>query len=131
MSQQNADALVKAFAAADQGDAGPLLALYDDSMTWAGFSFDGSQRVYTKAEFLEGLGVLAKLDASANEVTDTAVYGDEIVVATIRAYRKLGEHELDIQMIMAHRFVDGKVVRGADMVPSSFEAFWAATGLAG
>lgn len=131
MSQQNADALTQAFAAADKGDAGPLLALYDDSMTWAGFTFDGGQRVYTKSEFLEGLGALAKLDASANEVVDTQVYGDELVVATIRAYRKLGEHELDITMVMAHRFVDGKVVRGADMVPSSFEAFWADTGLAG
>lgn len=130
MTQQNADALTQAFAAADKGDAGPLLALYDDSMTWAGFSFDGSQRVYTKAEFLEGLGALAKLDASANEVLSCDVIGDEIVIAKIRAYRKLGEHELDITMVMSHRFVDGKVVRGGDMVPSSFEAFWAATGLA-
>ncbi|MFC3242006.1 hypothetical protein ACFOJ6_06240 [Gordonia humi] len=87
--------------------------------------------MYTKDEFLAGLGVLAQLDASSNEVVATSSYGDEIVVATIRAYRKLGEHELDIEMIMAHRFIDGRVVRGADMVPSSFEAFWAATGLAG
>ncbi|MCK8671458.1 MULTISPECIES: nuclear transport factor 2 family protein [unclassified Rhodococcus (in: high G+C Gram-positive bacteria)] len=131
MTQQNADALTKAFAAADQGDPTPLLDLYDDSMTWAGFTFDGSQRIYTKAEFLEGLGVLAKLDASANEVLSCDVIDDELVVAKIRAYRKLGDHELDITMVMGHRFVDGKVVRGNDLVPSSFEAFWSATGLAG
>lgn len=131
MTQQNADALTKAFAAADQGDPTPLLDLYDDTMTWAGFTFDGTQRVYTKAEFLEGLGVLAKLDASANEVVSCDVIDDELVVAKIRAYRKLGEHELDITMVMGHRFVDGKVVRGNDLVPSSFEAFWSATGLAG
>ncbi|MBY4575688.1 hypothetical protein ACN94_19230 [Gordonia paraffinivorans] len=131
MSNPNAEALTRAFASADAGDPGPLLALYDDQMTWAGFAFDGSQRVYTKDEFLAGLGVLSQLDASANEVVATASYGDEIVVATIRAYRRLGDHELDIEMIMAHRFIDGRVVRGADMVPSSFEAFWNATGLAG
>lgn len=131
MTRQNADALTAAFAAADAGDPMPLLELYDDTMTWAGFSFDGTQRVYTKTEFLEGLGVLAKLDASANEVLECDVIDDELVVAKIRAYRKLGEHELDITMIMGHRFVDGKVVRGNDLVPSSFEAFWAATGLAG
>ncbi len=44
MTQQNADALTKAFAAADQGDPTPLLDLYDDTMTWAGFTFDGTQR---------------------------------------------------------------------------------------
>lgn len=129
MSQKNAEALTAAFAAADKGDAGPLVNLYDDSMTWAGFTFDGTQRVYTKAEFLEGLGVLSKLDESSNEVVDTDVIGDEIVVAKIRAYRRLGDEELDITMVMAHRFVDGKVTRGTDVVPSSFERFWAAAGL--
>ena len=129
MSQKNADALTAAFAAADNGDAGPLVSLYHDSMTWAGFTFDGTQRVYTKPEFLEGLGVLSELDESSNEVTETDVIGDELVVAKIRAYRRLGAEELDITMVMAHRFVDGKVTHGADMVPSSFERFWAKTGL--
>ena len=57
------------------------------------------------------------------------VVGDELVTANIRAYRKLGDDELDITMVMTHRFVDGKVVRGTDMVPSSFEAFWSRIGI--
>jgi hypothetical protein len=32
-------------------------------------------------------------------------------------------------MVMTHRFVDGKVAHGTDIVPSSFERFWAATGI--
>ena len=68
MTQQNAEALKKAFAAADQGDPVPLVELYDDNMTWAGFTLDGTQRLYTKGEFLEAFGVLAKLDESRNEV---------------------------------------------------------------
>ncbi|MBY8857235.1 nuclear transport factor 2 family protein [Nocardia sp. CA2R105] len=129
MTIQNAEALKAAFAAADKGDPVPLVNLYDDEMIWAGFTLDGTQRLYTKAEFLEAFGILAKLDESRNEVTDVSVIGDEIVVADVRAYRRLGEHELDITMVMTHRFVDGKVTHGADIVPSSFERFWAATGL--
>ncbi|WP_037158017.1 hypothetical protein [Rhodococcoides fascians] len=129
MSQQNAEALKAAFAAADAGDPGPLVALYSDDLTWAGFTLEGTLRLYTKGEFLEAFGVLAKLDASANEVISVEVVGDELVTANIRAYRKLGDDELDITMVMTHRFVDGKVVRGTDMVPSSFEAFWSRVGI--
>lgn len=129
MSEQNAQALKDAFAAADAGDPMPLVDLYDDSMTWAGFTLDGTQRVYTKAEFLEAFGVLAKLDESRNEVVSYEVVGDELVTANVRAYRRLGETELDITMVMTHRFVDGKVTRGTDIVPSSFELFWAETGI--
>ncbi|MCH5645007.1 MULTISPECIES: nuclear transport factor 2 family protein [unclassified Gordonia (in: high G+C Gram-positive bacteria)] len=129
MSQKNADALKNAFAAADQGDPVPLVELYDDAMTWAGFTLDGSQRIYTKAEFLEAFGVLAKLDESRNEVISCDVIGDELVTANVRAYRRLGDQELDITMVMTHRFVDGKVTRGTDIVPSSFERFWSDTAI--
>ncbi|UPW09487.1 nuclear transport factor 2 family protein [Gordonia terrae] len=131
MSQQNADALKNAFAAADAGDPGPLVALYDDTMTWAGFTLEGTQRLYTKGEFLEAFGVLATLDESRNEVLATEVHGDELVTANVRAYRRLGDHELDITMVMTHRFVDGKVTHGTDVVPSSFEKFWADAGITG
>ncbi|WP_040798142.1 nuclear transport factor 2 family protein [Nocardia higoensis] len=129
MTVSNAEALRAAFAAADQGDPAPLVEIYDDAMSWAGFTLDGTQRVYTKAEFLEAFGVLAKLDESRNEVVEVDVVDDEIVVAKVRAYRRLGEKELDVVMVMTHRFVDGKVTRGTDIVPSSFEKFWAETGL--
>lgn len=129
MSEQNAQALKQAFAAADAGDTLPLVDLYDDTMTWAGFTLEGTQRIYTKAEFLEAFGVLAKLDESRNEVLSCEVLGDELVTANIRAYRRLGEQELDVRMVMTHRFVNGKVTRGTDIVPSSFEQFWAATGI--
>jgi ketosteroid isomerase-like protein len=129
MTQKNADALKAAFAAADQGDAGPLVALYSDDMTWAGFTLEGTQRLYTKGEFLEAFGILAKLDESRNEVISVDVVSDEIVSANIRVYRRLGDSELDVIMVMTHRFVDGKVVNGTDIVPSSFEKFWAETGL--
>ncbi|MGW5518870.1 nuclear transport factor 2 family protein [Nocardia africana] len=131
MTIQNAEALKAAFAAADNGDPVPLVNLYDDAMTWAGFTLEGTQRLYSKAEFLEAFGILAKLDESRNEVVDVEVVGDELVVANVRAYRRLGDNELDITMVMTHRFVDGKVTHGTDVVPSSFERFWAATGLAG
>ena len=127
MTQQNAEALKKAFAAADQGDPVPLVELYDDNMTWAGFTLDGTQRLYTKGEFLEAFGVLAKLDESRNEVLSCDVVGDEL--ANVRAYRRLGDQELDITMVMTHRFVDGKVTHGTDIVPSSFERFWSDTGI--
>ncbi|MEV5649518.1 nuclear transport factor 2 family protein [Nocardia sp. NPDC052254] len=129
MTTQNAEALKTAFAAADAGDPVPLVSLYDDAMTWAGFTPEGTQRLYTKGEFLEAFGILAKLDESRNEVVDVDVVSDEIVVAKIRAYRRLGDEELDITMVMTHRFIDGKVTHGTDIVPSSFERFWAATGL--
>lgn len=127
MTQQNAEALKKAFAAADQGDPVPLVELYDDNMTWAGFTLDGTQRLYTKGKFLEAFGVLAMLDESRNEVLSCDVVGDEL--ANVRAYRRLGDQELDITMVMTHRFVDGKVTHGTDIVPSSFERFWSDTGI--
>lgn len=129
MTQQNAEALKKAFAAADQGDPVPLVELYDDNMTWAGFTLDGTQRLYTKGEFLDAFGVLAMLDESRNEVLSCDVVGDELVTANVRAYRRLGDQELDITMVMTHRFVDGKVTHGTDIVPSSFERFWSDTGI--
>ncbi|MBD0021708.1 nuclear transport factor 2 family protein [Gordonia pseudamarae] len=131
MTQQNADALTKAFAAADTGDASLLVSLYADDMTWAGFTVDGTVRLYTKGEFLEAFGVLAKLDESRNEVIGCAVVGDEIVTANVRIYRRLGGVELDTTMVMVHRFIDGQVTFGNDMVPSSFEQFWAAAGITG
>lgn len=129
MTHENAEALKTAFAAADEGNAGPLVELYSDDMTWAGFTLEGTQRLYTKGEFLEAFGVLAKLDESRNEVISVDVVSDEIVSANIRVYRRLGDRELDVVMVMTHRFVDGKVVNGTDIVPSSFEKFWADTGL--
>ncbi|MFT4044777.1 MAG: nuclear transport factor 2 family protein [Gordonia sp. (in: high G+C Gram-positive bacteria)] len=126
---KNAEALKNAFAAADNGDPVPLVELYDDSLTWAGFALDGTQRVYTKTEFLEAFGVLAKLDESRNEVVSVEVIDDELVTANVRAYRRLGDQELDVTIVMTHRFIDGKVTRGTDIVPSSFERFWADTGI--
>ena len=79
MSQSNADALKAAFAAADAGDPTLLVALYDDDMTWAGFTVEGTQRVYTKGEFLEAFGILAKLDEARNVVGAVDIVGDEIV----------------------------------------------------
>jgi ketosteroid isomerase-like protein len=128
-TQSNADALTAAFAAADKGDAGLLVGLYADDMTWAGFTLDGTQRVYTKGEFLEAFGILAKLDEARNEVVRTEETDEGIVVAYLRAYRRLGDDVLDFTMVMTHQFVDGKVVRGTDICPPSFAEYWARTGL--
>lgn len=129
MSTSNAAALKSAFAAADEGNPVPLVELYSDEMTWAGFTLEGTLRLYTKAEFLEAFGVLAKLDESRNEVVSTEVVGDDLVTANIRAYRRLGDIELDTTLVMTHRFVDGKVTRGTDMCSSTFEEFWTKTGI--
>ncbi|HEY9562337.1 MAG TPA: hypothetical protein VIR30_01090 [Nocardioides sp.] len=129
MASSNIDALKNAFAAADAGDAGPLVALYDDNLSWAGFTLEGTQTVYTKGSFLEAFGVLAKLDESANEVLEATETPEGIVTATLRLYRRLGDKSLDVQGVFTHRFVDGKVTHGSDVVPAEFEKFWAETGL--
>ncbi|HEY1135071.1 MAG TPA: hypothetical protein VGE77_10875 [Nocardioides sp.] len=130
MSTTDIDALKSAFAAADAGDPVPLVSLYADDMTWAGFTIAGTQTVYTKGEFLEAFGILAKLDESRNEVVDASATAEGVVTATVRAYRRLGEDVFDADLVFVHRFVDGKVTHGADVVPASVEAFWARTGLA-
>lgn len=122
-TQSDADSLAAAFAAADAGDPVPLVSLFRDDMTWAGFTLKGTQTVYSKNEFLEAFGVLAKLDESKNEVVSAQETDEGIVTANIRAYRRLGTEVLDIQMVMTFRFVDGLVTHGADIVPPSFEAF--------
>jgi ketosteroid isomerase-like protein len=124
----NADALRAAFAAADTGDAAPLLALLDDSMTWAGFTLEGTQSVYTKEEFLGAFGVLAKLDESSNEVVWTDETKEGLVVAYVRAYRRLGEKVLDFTMVTSYQFVDGTVRRATDMCPPEFGRYWADLG---
>jgi ketosteroid isomerase-like protein len=131
MTQSNADALTAAFAAADAGDPSLLVGLYRDDMTWAGFALDGTQRIYTKGQFLEAFGILAKLDEARNEVVKVDETDEGLVVAHLRAYRRLGSEVLDFVMVMTHQFVDGQVVRGADMCPPSFADFWKRTGLAG
>lgn len=125
----NVEALKNAFAAADAGDAGPLVALYDDNLSWAGFTLEGTQTVYTKQSFLDAFGVLAKLDESANEVLEATETPEGIVTATLRLYRRLGDKSLDVQGVFTHRFVDGKVTHGSDVVPPEFERFWAETGI--
>jgi predicted restriction endonuclease len=60
-------------------------------------------RLYTKADFLKAFGVLAKLDESRNEVVSVDVVGDDLVTANVRAYRRLGELELDTTIVMTHR----------------------------
>ena len=129
MTNSNAAALKAAFAAADEGNPVPLVELYSDEMTWAGVTLEGTLRLYTKAEVLEAFGVLAKLDESRNEVVSVDVVGDDLVTANVRAYRRLGELELDTTIVMTHRFEDGKVTRGTDMCSATFEEFWAKTGL--
>lgn len=129
MSQNNIEALKAAFQAADAGDPVPLVSLYHDDLTWAGFTLEGTQRVYSKAEFLEAFGVLAKLDESKNEVLSAEETPEGIVTATLRLYRRLGDEALDVQGVFTHRFVDGKVTHGSDIVPPQFEQFWARTGL--
>lgn len=126
----DADNLTAAFAAADAGDPTQLVNLYADDMTWAGFTTDGTQRVFSKGEFLEAFGILAKLDESRNEVTRTETTPEGVVIAWIQAYRRLGEDVLDFTLVMTHQFVDGKVSRGADVCPPSFAQFWRRTGLA-
>ena len=126
----NAENLAAAFAAADSGDPTLLVNLYADDMTWAGFTTDGTQRVYTKGEFLEGFGILAKLDEARNEVVRTDETPEGVVIAWIRAYRRLGDDVLDFTLVMTHQFVDGKVTRGTDVCPPSFAEFWHRTGLA-
>jgi ketosteroid isomerase-like protein len=128
---ENAEALTAAFAAADAGDPTLLVGLYADDMTWAGFTLDGTQRVYSKGEFLEAFGILAKLDEARNEVVRTEETDEGLVVAYVRAYRRLGEEVLDFTMVMTHQFVDGKVARGTDICPPSFAEYWARTGLNG
>ncbi len=126
----DADSLVAAFAAADKGDAAPLVELFHDDMTWAGFTLEGTQQIYTKGEFLEAFGVLAKVDEFANEVTRTETTPEGLVVAWVRIYRKLGDQVLDVTMLTTHQFVDGKITRSTDVCPPSFAEYWAATGLA-
>lgn len=127
----DADNLTAAFAAADKGDAAPLVSLLHDDSTWAGFTLEGTQQVYTKNEFLQAFGVLAKLDEFANEVTRTETTPEGIVIAWIRIYRKLGEKVLDVTMISTHQFVDGVIVRSTDVCPPSFAQYWRDTGLVG
>src|SRR3546814_12963138 len=103
MASSNIDALKNAFAAADAGDAGPLVALYDDNLSWAGFTLEGTQTVYTKGSFLEAFGVLTKLDESANEVLEATETPEGIVTATLRLYRRLGDKSLDVQGVFTHR----------------------------
>jgi len=130
MTQSNADALTAAFAAADAGDPTLLVGLYRDDMTWAGFTLEGTQRIYSKGEFLEAFGVLAKLDEARNEVVRTDETDEGVVIAHVRAFRRLSDDVLDFTIVMTHQFVDGQVVRGADMCPPAFAEFWAKTGLA-
>lgn len=129
MPQSNAEALTAAFAAADTGDASLLVGLYDDDMTWAGFTLEGTLRLYTKGEFLEAFGILAKLDEARNEVVDTVETDEGLVVAHVRILRRLGDEVLDTVMVMTHQFVDGRVTRGSDICPPSFAEFWKRTGL--
>lgn len=126
----DAEALTAAFAAADKGDAAPLVTLLHDDSTWSGFTLTGTQQVYTKNEFLEAFGVLGKLDEFANEVTRTETTPEGIVIAWIRIYRKLGDKVLDVTMVTTHQFVDGKIVRSTDVCPPEFATYWRETGLA-
>lgn len=121
--------LREAFAAAGQGDASKLVDLYSDDFVWAGWNLEGGQQLYTKSEFLAALGVLAKLDEAATEVVATETVSDDIVVATVRAYRRLGDTVLDTNIVMVHRFTDGRVTGGADVCPRAFEEFWTKTGI--
>ncbi|MEU7811298.1 hypothetical protein [Pseudonocardia sp. NPDC049154] len=125
----HADNLKAAFAAADAGDPTLLVGLYADDMTWAGFTLDGTQRIYTKGEFLEAFGILAKLDEARNEVVRTDETDEGLVTAWVRAYRRLGDDVLDFTMVMTHQFVDGKVTRGTDICPPAFAEYWERTGL--
>jgi ketosteroid isomerase-like protein len=125
----HADNLKAAFAAADAGDPTLLVGLYADDMTWAGFTLDGTQRIYTKGEFLEAFGILAKLDEARNEVVRTDETDEGLVTAWVRAYRRLGDDVLDFTMVMTHQFVDGKVTRGTDICPTAFAEYWERTGL--
>lgn len=125
----NETALRDAFAAAGKGDAGPLVNLYSDDFVWAGWNLQGGQQIYTKDEFLAALGVLAKMDEAATEVVGTETVSDDIVIAKVRAYRKLGDHVLDTTIVMVHRFTGGRVTGGADVCPAAFDEFWAATGI--
>lgn len=124
-------ALREAFDAAGRGDPGPLVALYADDFVWAGWNLEGGQQIYTKSEFLAALGVLAKLDEAATEIISTETVSDDIVIAKVRAYRRLGGGVLDTTIVMVHRFTDGKVTGGADVCPAVFEDFWRKTGITG
>lgn len=126
----DAEALTAAFAAADKGDAAPLVTLLHDDSTWAGFTLEGTQQVYSKNEFLQAFGVLGKLDEFANEVTRTETTPEGIVIAWIRIYRKLGDKVLDVTMVSTHQFVDGTIVRSTDTCPPAFAEYWRETGLA-
>jgi ketosteroid isomerase-like protein len=124
-------ALHEAFAAAGRGDPGPLVDLYAEDFVWAGWNLQGGQQIYTKSEFLAALGVLAKLDEAATDITGTETVSDDIVIAKVRAYRRLGDDVLDTTIVMVHRFTGGKVTGGADVCPGAFEDFWRKTGITG
>jgi ketosteroid isomerase-like protein len=130
MSSNDA-ALREAFEAAGQGDPAKLIDLYADDFVWAGWNLEGGQQLYTKPEFLAALGVLAKLDEAATEIVGTETVSDDIVIAKVRAYRRLGDTALDTTIVMAHRFTGGKVTGGADVCPAAFEEFWRKTGITG
>jgi ketosteroid isomerase-like protein len=124
-------ALTEAFAAAGRGDPGPLVDLYADDFVWAGWNLQGGQQLYTKSEFLAAFGVLAKLDEAATEVISTETVSGDVVIAKVRAYRRLGDEVLDTAIVMVHRFTGDKVTAGADVCPASFDDFWRKTGITG
>jgi Ketosteroid isomerase-related protein len=131
MSTTNDALLREAFEAAEKGDASKLVNLYSDDFVWAGWNLEGGQQVYTKDEFLSALGVLAKLDDAATDIVGTETVADDIVIAKVRAYRRLGDTTLDTTIVMVHRFTDGKVTGGADVCPAAFENFWTTVGITG
>src|SRR3546814_14931516 len=102
MASSNIDALKNAFAAADAGDAGPLVALYDDNLSWAGFTLEATQTVYTKGSFLEAFGVLANLDESATEVLEATETPQGIVTAALWLYRSIRPKSLPVHGASPH-----------------------------
>lgn len=123
--------LREAFDAAGKGDATKLVDLYSDDFVWAGWNLEGGQQIYTKNEFLAALGVLANMDEAATDIIDTETVAEDIVIAKVRAYRKLGDTVLDTTIVMVHRFTNGKVTGGADVCPAVFENFWKTVGITG
>ena len=98
------------------------------TLTWAGFTVEGAVRLYTKGEFWAPSVWWPKLD-------------EALWCGALRRRRRRDRHRrryiyrrlgtvLDTTMVM-HRFVDGQVKFGNDMVPSSFEQFWASVGITG
>lgn len=122
-------AVQEAFEEAEAGDPTKLVDLFAEDFQVAAWDLKGGQRLLNKGEYLQAMGIVLKLDECKTSVVDARMIGEDIVAATCRCYRRLGENETTTDILIAFRFTDGKVTRSAEVCSIAFEKFWAGTGI--